>query len=334
MNSKPSVVWINDSVSFANLADKWLDVSMLAIDTEFERRTTYYPILALVQIFDGETVYLIDPLKVECPDSFRSICQNDKIVKVMHSAREDLEVFYYSWGCRFKGLFDTQVAYAFNSGEISKGYAGLVEALCRVLLDKQATQSNWMLRPLSDKQLDYAAKDVLYLPKIYLQLSRSLADKTFNHLFKLECEELCTLAIKSPDYAKDYREAKDVWRLNKKQLSLFKQLYQWREETAIKDDRTKNHILRDPQLVQVAISQPKSKTALQKIEDFHPRAFRLYYQEILDIVSRFNAEPSDEANCVANPRDVSQLNLLSDNFLKLVKIKSPTIRDCIRDIGK
>jgi ribonuclease D len=319
MNNEPKVIWVNDNITFAALADKWLNATLLAIDTEFERRTTYYPILALVQVFDGENVYLIDPLKVQCPDSFRVICKDQSIIKLMHSAREDLEVFYYSWGCEIKGLFDTQIANAFISGEMSKGYAGLVETICNVTLDKQATQSNWMIRPLTDKQLDYAAKDVLYLPGIYEQLNKLLIDKTFNHLFKLECNELCLLAIKSPDYQKDYREAKDVWRLNKKQLSLFKLLYRWREETAIKDDRTKNHILRDPQLVQVAILQPKSKTALQKIEDFHPRAFRLYSQDIIDIINQFENRSTVEEKSLVNPRDVNQLNLLSDQLLKVVK---------------
>jgi len=318
----PAVVWVEDANTFAQLANSWLACDYLAIDTEFERRTTYYPILALVQVYDGEKVYLIDPLKVDCPSDFRLLCENENITKIMHSAREDLEVFYYSWGCQLKGLFDTQIAHAFVSGEMSKGYAALVESICGNTLDKQATQSDWMLRPLSDKQLDYAAKDVIYLPELYNQLKEQLKEQPYFNLYQYECDELCLLVTKLPDYNYDYRTAKDVWRLNQTELCLFKKLYQWREETAIKENRTKNHILRDPQLVQVASQMPQSKTALQKIEDFHPRSFRLYHQAIIELVEAFKVAPEKEVRRIPNPRDLVNLNRLSDMFLGIVKAKA------------
>lgn len=313
------VVWVDSDAAFARLADSWRRLSLLAIDTEFERQTTYYPILALVQVFDGKTVYLIDPLKVECPDEFRQICANRNIVKVMHSAREDLEVFYYSWQCRLNGLFDTQIAYAFLHGEISKGYAALVADVCQQSIDKQETRSDWTKRPLSNAQLDYASKDVIYLPALYEHLNEAINKTAIGELFVKECDELCRVVQKKPDYDTDYRMAKEVWKLGKRQLSLFRQLYQWREQTGIKDNRTVNHIIKDPQLVQIAISQPNSKGELFKIADLHPKSIRLYWSAISELIKAFKNASNNDLVCVSNPREVEGLKQLCDLLTKVVK---------------
>ena len=164
----PEVKWIDDNQTFAGLAQSWRSLPYLALDTEFERRTTYYPKFALLQIYDGQSIYLIDPLKVECCDAFRELMADPQVDKILHSVKEDLEVLFYSWQCQLQGLFDTQVAYAFTNGEASMGYARMVAEMCDITLAKEATQSDWLKRPLSAVQLDYAAKDVLYLPFIYL----------------------------------------------------------------------------------------------------------------------------------------------------------------------
>jgi ribonuclease D len=312
------VVWLDSSQAFAEIAASWLNSDCLAIDTEFERRTTYYPILALVQVYDGKKVYLIDPLAVECPPVFRQICADPSIIKIMHSAREDLEVFYYSWQCKINGLFDSQIAYSFLNEALSIGYAPLVEKLCAISLDKEQTQSDWIKRPLSAKQHDYAANDVLYLIKIYQDLAEQIKSKPFYDLFKQECQELTQVAIKPTDLTSDYRDAKDVWKLKPTDLALFHQLYNWRERTAIDHDRTRNHILRDPELVQVAIVKPKSKTALSKVDNFHPRSFRLYWQAITELVNQYT-DPDDLPSAIANPRDIKNLNLLTDRLLSQVK---------------
>lgn len=319
MSNYPDVKWVDNQKEFNSIVQSWVNVKYLAIDTEFERRTTYYPILALLQIFDGESVYLLDPLKVECTDTFRSICENANIIKIMHSAKEDLEVFFYSWNCQFNGLFDTQVAYAFDSGEISVGYAALVEQLCDEQLSKEETQSNWLARPLSKTQLEYAAKDVIYLPDLYQKLNAKLELKPYLKWFQYECDEMCNHVLHQPDYQSDYRQAKEVWRLDGEQLGVFKLLYQWREETAIKENRTRNHIIRDAQLVQLAGLMPQTKSDFYKIKDLHPKSIRLYSEAMIGIIEHFKNTNSTPLIPVPNPRDLPYFNQLSHSFSKVVE---------------
>ncbi|MGX5202199.1 ribonuclease D [Aliikangiella sp. IMCC44632] len=320
---KVPVHWIESTSEFEKIAADWLKVKLLAIDTEFERRTTYFPKLALVQVFDGQSIYLIDPLKARCNDSFRQVCADQKIIKVMHSAKEDLEVFFHSWGCQFESLFDTQVGYTFYSGEISIGYANIVEKYCGVSLNKQATQSDWLARPLSQAQLNYAAADVLYLPKVYQQVSEQLAQVP-QELFSQECKQLTEQVKQQPDYAQDYRQAGDACRLDGKSLHLFKLLYQWREETAISQDRTRNHIAKDVQLVDIALRKPQTKNDLAKIDGLHPRSVRQYHQQIIEIVER---HPSlDELKPVPNPRELPELKPLSQKFAQQAKLVAKALQ--------
>lgn len=323
-------VWVEDDDTFEALALSWLNCQVLSIDTEFERRTTYYPLLALVQIFDGQKVYLIDPLKVSCPDNFRVICADQSITKIMHSCREDLEVLYHTWGCNIIGLFDTQIAYAFIEGEVSIGYASLVNKLCQVVIDKQETQSDWMLRPLSETQISYAAKDVLFLPELYSQLVSCLEQASLSKLFTTECDELALMVINKPDYRVDYRQAKDVWMLDSHSLYLFKQLYQWREETAIKTNRTKNHLFRDGQLVLIAKYKPQNRSEIRRIEGIHPRSLRIYYDDIAQIIKNYKEDqsspkPHPELIPIPNPRDIVDLKLLTERLVSIVKQEAKKI---------
>ncbi|MCW9015934.1 MAG: HRDC domain-containing protein, partial [Kangiellaceae bacterium] len=329
---KPPIIWIKSSDEFERVCSRWLEqfstenkqaeINALAIDTEFERRTSYFPNFALLQIFDGKEVFVIDTLEVGCPKSFKQICGDGSITKVMHACKEDLEVLNYSWGCSIQGLFDTQVAYAFVSGESSIGYAALVEKCCGVLLDKEENQSDWLARPLSEKQIEYAANDVLYLYSLFGHLEPEIHSLKSRELFETECIELCKQANNQPNFDKDYRQAKDVNRLNGKQLALFKTLYRWREETAINQNRTRNHIIRDHQLVEVARVRPDSKARLKSIEGIHPRSIRKYSEDILQIIEAHPEKPEQFEKPVINPRDIKQLKPLINQLAKIVEQKA------------
>ncbi|MET1254295.1 ribonuclease D [Aliikangiella maris] len=315
----PPVYWIDSQQQFIEAIDRWHSSPFLAIDTEFERRTTYFPILALLQIYDGDAVYLIDPLAVECTDSFRQLCADESKVKILHSAKEDIEVLFHSWHCPIKNLFDTQVAYAFTQGTISIGYAAIVNELCQQEVSKEETQSDWLKRPLTQDQQAYAANDVIFLPKLYQILSKQITEQPFSDWFVAECQELCELIEQQLLDDEDYRQAKEVWRLNGTQLALFKLLYNWRETTAIKENRTKNHIAKDPQLVQLAIVMPKNKNDFYKIQGLHPKSVRLYGEAILQIVNSFLQKDGQTQSIVPNPRNIEHFNQLSSALANVVE---------------
>lgn len=313
------VFFVENIEQLEKLADSWLNKKCLALDTEFERRTTFYAKLALVQIYDGETIYLIDPLQVNCPSSLKEVLENPQITKILHSSKEDLEVLYTSWNCRLAGLFDTQVAYSFINDALSIGYAKLVEELTDRFVSKQQTNSDWIKRPLSNEQLSYAAKDVLYLFELFEQLSEQIQDKEYKNCFLAECNEYCIGAVSRVDTPADYREAKDVWQLNETDLGLFKLLFDWREQKAKSDDRTKNHIIRDQGLVHLAKIKASNTDQLKSIDDLHPRSIRLYAREWFDIISKWQNSKQQSFAIVINPRDVEQLKVLSNALESVVK---------------
>lgn len=310
---------LNDHDELDKLAISWSDKKCLAIDTEFERRTTYFAKLALVQVYDGEAIYLIDPLTMDCPKSFREVLENPQITKILHSSKEDLEVLYTSWNCKVKGVFDTQVAFSFLYDELSIGYAKLVEEMTGTFVSKGETNSDWIKRPLSERQLNYAAKDVLYLIDIFRQLESKLSNKGYFRFFHAECEEYCEGAYLKMEAQADYRDAKDVNLLDGNDLGLFKILFDWREQRAKTDDRTRNHIIRDQALVQLVKMKASSTNQLKMIADLHPRSVRLYADEWFDIISQWQSSEKINLPMIPNPRDVKEFNRFSTALESIVK---------------
>ena len=147
--------------------DHCCTMTTLAIDTEFIRRNTYFPKVGLIQLATEQQCFLIDPLAVNDLSSLAELLTNPQIIKVLHSPSEDLEVFSYSLGVVPEPLFDTQLGAAFLGLPFSLGYQTLVAQVLDVHLEKGETKSNWLRRPLSETQLQYAAQDVLYLLEIY-----------------------------------------------------------------------------------------------------------------------------------------------------------------------
>ncbi|WP_196137700.1 HRDC domain-containing protein [Aliikangiella sp. G2MR2-5] len=321
-------VWIANNSEFASLSQQWLERASqpsfaLAIDTEFERRTTYYPTFALLQVFDGSSVYIIDPQKVSSNQAFKELCQDPRVIKVMHAGKEDLEVLFHSWDCKLDSVFDTQVAYNFLIGESSIGYAALVKKLLNIDLDKEETQSDWMARPLTQSQVQYAANDVIYLYQIYLQLSQKIENIKAYRLFKAETEEVCELSIAPNDPAVEYRRAKDVTLLNSRQLGLFKELYIWREQLAKENNRTRNHILRDQQLAEIAIKRPTSRQKLGQISQIHPGSVRRYGELLIQKILDYK-DDSGSLPVVINPRELKDLK-------SLIKLLESKIKEVAKD---
>ncbi len=318
-NSVP-VILVEELDKLDDLAQSWLELTELALDTEFERRTTFYAKLALLQVYDGQAIYLIDPLKTGCPESLKQVFANQDIVKILHSCKEDIEVLFTEWGCKIANLFDTQVAYHMVEDEGSIGYARIVEKYTNVILSKQQTQSDWIKRPLSSAQLNYAANDVLYLIYIYQNLKARLINSNLIELFETECSEIVALSVDRATEQAGYREAKEVDRLNSRDLSLFKLLFEWREKVARRDNRTKNHIIKDQQLVQMAILKPTHKAAINSLQDLHPRSVRKYADSWIKIIEQWNNSEPDPLPVVVNPRDIVAIKPLVQEWEKQIKL--------------
>tara|TARA_Y100000748_G_scaffold303709_1_gene309777 strand:- start:1840 stop:2673 length:834 start_codon:yes stop_codon:yes gene_type:complete len=166
--------YIDSIEDLSYLNKELLQKPYLGVDTEFRRTTKDNMRLGLLQVNDGDEIYLIDAVLINDPEDNCDFLLSNEVKKIFHSCKEDLEAIYSWTGSVMKNLFDTQLANAFLDGHYSISYQGLVEERLDISLDKKETRSNWIRRPLSDSQLSYAASDVEYLIHLFIEQEQAL----------------------------------------------------------------------------------------------------------------------------------------------------------------
>ncbi|MCL7462620.1 ribonuclease D [Pseudomonas sp. NW5] len=285
-----AIHWILDDASLAAQCQKWRQRPFLALDTEFMRVDTFYPIAALVQVGDGQQAWLIDPLRISDWRPFAVLLEDPAVIKVLHSCSEDLEVFQRLTGSCPQPLFDTQIAAGYLNIGFSMGYSRLVKEILDIELSKDETRSDWLQRPLSALQIRYAADDVLHLSEVYQRLDARL--EPWRRAWLLEDgAELVAAQGESTEPLEAWREVKLAWRLNRQQLAVLRALCAWREAQARQRDQPRNRILRERSLWPLARFQPQDTAALARIEDMHPRTVRQDGETVLRLIAEAAALP-------------------------------------------
>ncbi|HEX5842407.1 MAG TPA: ribonuclease D, partial [Pseudomonas sp.] len=247
--------WIVDDASLAQHCATWRSLPFVAVDTEFMRVDTFYPIAGLLQVSEGERAYLIDPLLISDWSPFADLLQDQAVVKVLHACSEDLEVFLRLTGSLPAPLFDTQLAAGYLNLGFSMGYSRLVQAVLNIELPKGETRSDWLQRPLSETQISYAAEDVLHLAEVYGALKQQLSEEKYAWVLEDGAELVAGLGREvDPELA--YREAKLAWKLSRQQLAVLQALCAWRELQARVRNQPRNRVLREHSLWPLARTQP------------------------------------------------------------------------------
>lgn len=265
----------------------------IAVDTEFVRTRTLYPRLGLIQIYDGNQLVLIDPLEITDFRPLVSLLTDPNVVKVLHSCSEDLETFWHSLKVIPKPLFDTQFAACLLNMGATLGYANLVELMLGEKLDKGESRTDWIARPLSPEQCQYAANDVLYLFKLYPQLRKSIDEMGRLEWIYIEMERLA-LKKTTPVPAKlAYLGFKNNWQLHGKSLLALKELAAWRLEEARSRDLALNFVVRESNLVEVAKRLPEHKGTLFQLNGMTPQEARRNGDALLSIVANTKEVPPE-----------------------------------------
>ncbi|MES1928339.1 ribonuclease D [Salinisphaera dokdonensis CL-ES53] len=259
------VATITDSATLATFCDRMRERDWIVVDTEFLRESTYYPKLCLVQIADADEVGLIDVLAIDDLAPLATLLGDPAILKVFHSAEQDLEVLYQRFGVMPAPLFDTQVAAALVGLDDQMGYARLIKALLDVDLAKSHTRTDWSKRPLPPGALDYAADDVRYLAVAYHAIGQMLAERSREDWLVEDFERLVEPRRFDVDPGQAWRRIKSWHKLDVGQQQALAALTDWREREAMGADRPRRWILGDDAVVELARRRPRDADGLAAI---------------------------------------------------------------------
>ncbi|NBI13448.1 ribonuclease D [[Haemophilus] felis] len=259
--------------------------SVIALDTEFIRIRTFYPQLGLIQLYDGEKVSLIDPLEIKDFSPFVKLLANPQIIKVLHASSEDLEVFLHYFNQLPTPMVDTQIMANFLSFPNSTGLATLIHHYFQLEIDKGASRTDWLARPLSTKQLEYAAADVWYLLPLYHVMWNALQETPWQQALQEDCALLLEKKVqfKSPELA--YLNISNAWRLNPEELMRLKLLAKWRQEEAIKRNLALNFVIKSDNLWAVAKYNPKHTSELLEI-GLTSQEVRIHGKKLLQLLTQ------------------------------------------------
>jgi len=319
-----TIEYIDKPEQLTELCDRIRQASWIALDTEFLREKTYYPIFCLLQIATPEWVVCVDPIALadeEMTELFEVI-QNPDIIKVLHSCRQDLEIFFQLTGQLTAPVFDTQIAAPLLGFQENPGYAMLVSNLLNVNLAKTHTRTDWTVRPLSEEQIKYAADDVIYLCKVYQMMIQKLEelgrldwlDKDFELLKNPELYQL------SPVNA--WKKVKGKNRLTGKQLSIIQGLSQWREQTAQAENRPKNWLIRDDLLLELAKLQPETVNELGNVRSINERTVKRYGKIICQIIAEYKEQPPLAMDAKKVNKKSQKQEAIVDILTALVRLRS------------
>lgn len=237
--------------------------SYIAVDTEFAREKTFFPHIGLIQLAGGSHIACVDPLAFDARPRLKQLLFDTSITKVFHSCQQDLEVLELALGDIPCPVFDTQVAVALMNEDHQISYARLVEQELNIKLPKTETRTNWLKRPLTKAQLEYAADDVRYLSSLYQKQSSELEKLNRSQWMSEECTRYCTKSLNGQtNFSHCWTRVKGKQRLQGIELAIVQEIAIWREHQAIASDRPRRRVLSDDLIIQIAINQPKNSSEL------------------------------------------------------------------------
>lgn len=256
----------------------------MAMDTEFLREKTYFPKFCLLQIATDRAVACIDPVALGTLDPLTEIIYSTGIVKVLHSARQDLEIFYHLHGKVPTPIFDTQIAAPLLGLTEQISYGALVAEILGVHLSKAQSRTDWSRRPMSQEQLRYAADDVIYLAAAYQQIQARLDKLQRRQWLEQEFSELSRTDLYEASPESAWQKISGALQLKGKQLSVLQALAAWREQTARTQDLPRGWLVKDEVLLDLSRQQPVATEALGHVRGLDERAVRRYGEVLCRLI--------------------------------------------------
>ncbi len=269
MSGQLELLYVDDDRTMDDVVSAAASAPRYAIDTEFHRERTYFPRLALVQIQFGSVNALIDPLAVD-PRKLAPLMESPSL-SIVHAAQQDLEVLRYAVGAVPRRMFDCQLAAGFI-GYSTPSLSTLAQALLKIELSKGDRMTDWLRRPLTASQCDYARADVLHLERMYDILGGELANRGRLEWVNDACEEIRTKPYGDADPADAWLKIKEARPLKGQARGVAQALAEWRERRAMTTNVPVRRILGDMALVSIAQAAPRSTEDLAHIRGVDERS--------------------------------------------------------------
>jgi ribonuclease D len=291
----------------------------VTVDTEFMRETTYWPKLCVVQLASPEEGVIVDAMSPELElDPFFKLMKNEKIIKVFHAARQDIEIVYHLGGLIPHPVFDTQVAAMVCGFGDSISYDQLVHRLTGAKIDKSSRFTDWSRRPLSERQTEYALADVTHLRDVYAALAQRLAEQNRTEWVREEMEVLT-----SPETYQ--MEPEHAWKRLKmrvrkpSELAVLQAVAAWREREAQARDVPRGRVLKDDAIYEIAAQQPTTPQQLGQLRTI-PRGFERSRtaDDIIATVKKALDVPKDQLPKVPKHRPPTNGNGAAVDLLKVL----------------
>ncbi|ASG67750.1 ribonuclease D [Francisella halioticida] len=275
---------INTNKQLNNLISSLKDTKQIAVDTEFYWMRTYYPELCLIQIATEKDVFLIDTIVDLDFSPLKDIFEDNNIQKIIHSATNDVPIIKRFLNCEVNNIFDTQLAATFIGFQIQLSLKSLMKEILDIDMEKESQFSDWRKRPLSEKQINYAIKDVEHLIEIRNHLDQKLENSDYNDFFEQEMLNIQKVEFNSIENI--HTKIGNIQKIDEETQKNTIVIAQWRERIAQEKNIPISFMFNNKILYLIAHTKPKS------IEDFKHqelKKLKLWLKKaILSILSSTN----------------------------------------------
>jgi ribonuclease D len=323
LQAADSALLLETPSQVARAAKAWRGCGILGLDTEFVRERTYHANLGLVQISDGQTVWLLDPLAEGALDALNALLINPGIQKIFHGPSEDLEVLQHAAGALPEPMIDTQVACALLGQSLQLGYHKAVHWLLDIEIDKEQTRSNWCARPLSKAQLHYAALDVCLLPMMWEILHSRLEQKNRLEWLSEDCQRQLQRARSEAPTSELWRRVRGAGRLDATSSAILQALVEWREGEARRRNLPRGFVITDPVLLTIADRKIQRPEDLERLNDLHRKTLQRHGARLCRLVE----ETRDSGHTL------TPLASLTTAQQKLLKRMQALVQQAAKDLG-
>lgn len=297
---------VDSAKALQEICKKVTEAGRVAIDTEFVWERTFYPALGIVQLgLDQERAWLLDiPALKGKLEPLGKILADPEIVKIFHDAKQDLTILRIATGFYPKNVFDTRLAAGFVSPSSSLSLLDACYKFTGEIIKKDETRSNWLQRPLSPKQFQYALNDVLFLPALRDEIMLK-AQELNRQAWIMEEMKLYddSKIYEDPPINQVYSKVKGSGRLKRDELAILRELAAWREKEARRRDRPRRHIIPDEPLIMLSTNKPNQIDTLKHNCGLSPRGAQRYGQSLLKTVKEgLQVTPADYPVSLQKPR--------------------------------